>query len=494
MPHAPVLSPDRLDTLARDSEAAAVGNAGLIRVLIAEGEPHLGAMLEHSPSARGLAMRSVRGGRAALEVLRSEPFDVALLDVVMPDVDALEVLRQLRGVPQPPEIILMSGHGTIETALAALQLGAYDFLSKPYRMAEVDALVQRAWEKRMLLRSVQHLRARLERQEDMPVFVTQYAPLSAVRSMVETFATSPMPVLVSGEAGTGKTLVARLLHRHGASPAGPFVQFDCAAVDPALHVAELAGVERGSDAAAGHRPGVFELAQGGTLQLRHIEALSPSAQALLLDALDQLAFTRGGGRPRLPFDVRVVVSSTRDLAPLIERGRFGETLWHRLSAIRVAMPPLRDRAVDIPVLAHHLLDVANPGHRLPLRLSDDAVAALEEYPWPGNVRELRLVLERAALLAPNGVVEVEHLALPSATAGRPESPRPTPGHVTGADASPSDGGTPSLGELERRHIAEVLDRTGWHQGRAAERLGISPKTLYRKIREYGFTRPSGRHS
>ncbi len=462
-----------------------------IRVLIAEDETHLGTILEQFMTARGFSVRVVRDGKSALDLIRSEPFDVALLDVVMPEIDGLEVLRLVREEPLPPEIIVITGNGTIETALAALKLGAYDFLSKPYRMAEIDALVRRAWEKRMLVRNNHHLRARLERQAPVGSFVTQYAPLTAVLSMVGKFASSPMPVLITGEAGTGKALVAQLLHRHGARPGGPFVHVDCAALDPALQVAELVGVERGDEHTGEHRPGVFELASGGTLYLEHIEALAPAAQQLLHEVLDATTFTRRNGTQRLPFDVRLVVSSSGDITSLVESAAFDEALWHRLTAMRVALPPLRDRAVDIPLLARHVLAMARPGPRGAVRISDDAMHALERYRWPGNVRELKLVLERAAMLADHGIVDASHLLLPDTAPPAPAMAR-TDGARAAATAAP--GAAPSLGELERKHIAEVLERTGWHQGRAAELLGISPKTLYRKIREYGFKRPSGRNA
>jgi DNA-binding NtrC family response regulator len=467
-----------------------------IRVLIAEDEAHLGTILEQFMTARGFSVRVVRDGRSALELLRTEPFDVALLDVVMPEVDGLEVLRLIRDEPLPPEIIVITGNGTIETALAALKLGAYDFLSKPYRMAEIEALVRRAWEKRLLVRTNHHLRARLERQAPVASFVTQYAPLTAVLSMVGKFAASPMPVFVTGEAGTGKALVARLLHQHGARPAGPFVHLDCAATDPALQVRELVGVDRGNEHTGGHHHGVFELASGGTLYLEQIDALTPSAQALLRDVLDSLSFTRRNGTQRLPFDVRLVVSSGRDMPALVAANVFDEALGHRLTAMRVALPPLRDRAVDIPLLARHVLAMAKPGHRGALRLSDDAVNALEGYRWPGNVRELTLVMERAAILADRGVVEASHLLLPWPTGTEPVGAAQVGARADSGrpPAAPVPTAAPSLGELERQHIAEVLERTGWHQGRAAELLGISPKTLYRKIREYGFKRPSGRNA
>lgn len=454
----------------------AVDGGSPIRVLIAEDEAHLGTILEQFMTARGFAVRIVRDGRTALDLLRTEAFDVALLDVVMPEIDGLEVLRLVREEPLPPEIIVITGNGTIETAIAALKLGAYDFLSKPYRMAEIEVLVRRAWEKRMLARDNVLLKSRLHRSTPVPHFVTQFAPLRAVLSMVEKVAPSGSPVLISGESGTGKDLVARLLHAHGAHPDGPFIDINCAALAESVLEMELFGVEKGAFPGAEQRKvGLFELAAGGTLYLDSISDLALKLQGKLLRALETGSFFRVGGTQKVEVDVRVIASTARDLTRMVQAETFRDDLLHRINTIRIALPPLRDRAVDVLPLAEHFLAQFSRGPAP--RLSDDAARALERYRWPGNVRELRNVMERAALLATEGVVDAGDLPL---------------GAEVGAGARPTPMQVLSLGELERRHIADVLERTNWHQGKAAEMLGISPKTLYRKIREYGFARPSGR--
>lgn len=454
----------------------AVDGGSPIRVLIAEDEAHLGTILEQFMTARGFAVRIVRDGRTALDLLRTEAFDVALLDVVMPEIDGLEVLRLVREEPLPPEIIVITGNGTIETAIAALKLGAYDFLSKPYRMAEIEVLVRRAWEKRMLARDNVLLKSRLHRSTPVPHFVTQFAPLRAVLSMVEKVAPSGSPVLISGESGTGKDLVARLLHAHGAHPDGPFIDINCAALAESVLEMELFGVEKGAFPGAEQRKvGLFELAAGGTLYLDSISDLALKLQGKLLRVLETGSFFRVGGTQKVEVDVRVIASTARDLTRMVQAETFRDDLLHRINTIRIALPPLRDRAVDVLPLAEHFLAQFSRGPAP--RLSDDAARALERYRWPGNVRELRNVMERAALLATEGVVDASDLPL---------------GAEVGAGARPTPMQVLSLGELERRHIAEVLERTNWHQGKAAEMLGISPKTLYRKIREYGFARPSGR--
>jgi len=447
-----------------------------IRVLIAEDETHLGMILEQFMRARGFAVTMVRNGRAALELLRTDAFDVALLDIVMPELDGLEVLRLVREQPTPPEIIVITGNGTIETAIAALKLGAYDFLSKPYRMAEIEALVRRAWEKRMLARDNVLLQRRLQHGAASPTFVTQYAPMVTVLSLIKRVAPSSSPVLISGESGTGKDLIARVLHAHSEFPEGPFIDLNCATLSEALLETELFGVERGAFPGADERKvGLIELAAGGTIYLDNIGDLDLKLQAKLLRALETGSFYRVGGTQKVEVNVRVVASTTHDLSRMVANGLFREDLLHRINTIRIALPPLRERLVDVPLLADHFLSYFGGAH--PPALSPDAYSVLERYRWPGNVRELRNVIERAVLLALNGTISASDFPL---------------GAEVGGAARPTPASTLTLFELERRHIGEVLDRSGWHQGRTAEALGISPKTLYRKIREYGFRRPPGR--
>ncbi len=447
-----------------------------IRVLIAEDETHLGMILEQFLNARGFAVSIVRNGRDALAALRAETFDVALLDVVMPEIDGLEVLRLVREEPTPPEIIVITGNGTIETAIAALKLGAYDFLTKPYRMAEIEALVRRAWEKRVLARDNVLLQSRLKRSATVPRFVTQFAPLMATLSLIERVARGVSPVLLTGESGTGKDLVARLLHAQGLHPDGPFVDLNCAALSDALLETELFGVERGAYPGADQRKvGLIELATDGTLYLDNIGDLDLRLQGKLLHAIEHGSFYRVGGTQKVQVQVRIMASSTHDLSRMVQQGTFREELLHRINTIRIVLPPLRDRLVDVVPLARHFL--LQFGGSAPPVLSADAERAVERYRWPGNVRELRNVMERAVLLATEGTVGAQDLPL---------------GVDVGAAARPTPVMVYSLQELERRHIADVLERTAWHQGQAADMLGISPKTLYRKIREYGFRRPSGR--
>ena len=446
-----------------------------IKVLIAEDEPHLGNILESFLSGRGYQVTTRRDGRAALEALRGESYDVALLDIVMPEMDGLEVLRHVREEPSPPEVIIITGNGTIETAITAIKLGAYDYLAKPYRMAEIDVLVRRAWEKRQLAKENALLHNRLSRVDAVPEVLTQYAPMQAVLALVERVAKSDSPVLVSGESGTGKELIARALHRLSGRGSNPLVDINCAAIAENLLESELFGHERGAfTGALGRKTGLFELAAGGTLFMDEIGELDPKLQGKLLRALEQGQFFRVGGTQKVEVSVRIVAATNKDLARAVNDGTFRSDLYYRINTISITLPPLRDRAVDIPLIARHFLRLY--GGANPPTLTEEAMAALQQYRWPGNIRELRNVIERAVLLANGGVIGAHDLPLQGIGGNATSSPSPS-------------SGVASLEELEPRHIESVLHQTNWHQGKAATVLGISSKTLYRKIREYGFRRP-----
>lgn len=446
-----------------------------IRVLIAEDEANLGELLQSYLAGRGHKVTVTLDGRDALDALHSQPFDVALLDIVMPKLDGLEVLRQVRENPSPPECIIITGNGTIDTAIAAMKLGAYDYVSKPYRLAEIDVLVRRAWEKRRLTNDNLRLSTRLSRVDAARDFTSVYAPMQAVLALARHAAPGMTPVLITGEPGTGKSELARYIHAHSSRAAGPLVDAVCAAMPAGHSVADLFGVERPADTEPSGGVtaaiGLVESAAGGTLVLDDVQLLDPGAQAALAEALTLGTFRREGARHRIETEARFVATSGAELPAAVRAGSFREDLFESLGQVSIALPPLRDRSVDIAILAQAFVREFG-GLRGP-SLASEALEALQNYSWPGNLRELRNVLERAVLLAGGGIIHAHDLPLPAAV------------------RSASDDAPLSLQEVERRHIAAVLQRTNWHQGKAAALLGISAKTLYRKIREYGFERPAG---
>ncbi|HTE44104.1 MAG TPA: sigma-54 dependent transcriptional regulator, partial [Gemmatimonadaceae bacterium] len=304
---------------------------------------------------------------------------------------------------------------------------------------------------------------------------TQYAPMHAVLTLLERVATTDSPVLITGESGTGKTLLARAIHRLSGR-VGPMVEADSTVVAEGVLDIELFGHERGAfSGAVARKAGLIELASNGTLFIDEIGVLSAKLQSKLARALEHGSFFRVGGTQKVDISVRLVTSSSRDLEIALRDGRFRDDLLYRLNVVTVALPPLRERAVDIPLLAEHFLTQL-AGAAAPV-LSGDAISLMQEYAWPGNIRELRNVIERVVLLARGGNREIRAQDLPLITA--PAMSRVTVGSKI------------TLGDLERQHIEAILTQTHWHQGNAAKILGISSKTLYRKIREFGFQRPRG---
>ena len=399
-----------------------------IKVLIAEDEEMLGTVLEQFLTSRGHVVTVVRDGRAALDALRRDAFDVALLDIVMPELDGLEVLRQVVDEPAPPQVIIITGNGTIETAITAIRLGAYDYLSKPYRMAEIDVLVRRAWEKRQLARQNALLQSRLERADGMAELVTRYAPMQAVLALVERVAKSDSPVLISGEAGTGKELIARLLHRlSGRGDAGGgMVDVDCASIGDGQMESELFGHEKGSV------PGVLKRKTGGLRAGERRHAVPRRNRRARHRVAGQAAAGAGDGELRAagrhPEARRGCPGGRGDQERSGGGGRHQGVPersvlphQHHQHLVAAAARPDRPTSRCWPAISSGMF-----GGPVPPALTADAIAALESYPWPGNVRELRNVIERAVLLASSGVITRNDLPLASHSShtngSEPESP------------------------------------------------------------------------
>ena len=428
-----------------------------IRVLIAEDEEHLGAILEHFLRGRGYAVTMCRDGRAALTELHAVPYDVALIDIVMPQMDGLEVLRHLQNEPAPPEVIIITGNGTIDTAITAIKLGAYDYISKPYRMAEIDVMVRRAWEKRELGKANVMLRARTR---DLPATMSSRNPvMREVLDRLPELARSDVPIVMSGERGAGKSYVARYLHALSGRVRDSLIEVrqGRGALTDAAALVGRQGVPSG-----GAMPtGAFLAADRGTTVI-DIAALDEEARGVLREAIVANSFTRLGGSHQLPLTTRLVICVDDP------NDGFGASI----PAEHLTIPPLRMRHEDVAGLVTELLGgQSGPVHTM----APEALEVLASYSWPGNVRELGVVLARCALLASRENISAGDLRLLLATG------------AVGAEGR----GAP-LSDLEKLHIEAMLVRFHWHQGRAAEALGISTKTLYRKMREFGFRRPRKR--
>jgi len=440
-----------------------------IRVLVADDERNLRELLVRELTRKGHAVVGVPDGRAALDRLKDEVPDVMLLDMKMPQVEGLDVLRALRDLPEAPQVIVMTGFQDVPNAVDAMKLGAYDYLTKPARIEELDLLIQKAAEKGRLIRQNVVLRAQLDPVEGAGGIITESPAMQEVLRMIDRVAPTDSSVLVLGESGTGKELVARALHERSPRAGQAFVAIHCGALPREVLESELFGHEKGAfTGAIGTKPGLMELADGGTLFLDEIGEMEPDCQVKLLRALESRSFYRVGGTRRRTVDMRLVAATNRDLAEAIKQNEFRQDLYYRINTISVTLPPLRERPEDVrPIAEHFLQQFAVYGKK---RLSPAALQALEQYAWPGNVRELQHAIQRAIILCTGEEIRPEDL--------------PAEVRAGEATAAPPRG---SLEEMERQHIIAILKQVGGHRAKAATLLGIDPKTLYRKILGYGIT-------
>ena len=446
-------------------------------VLIADDErPNLESLAKIF-SREGWRVSTAESGGEALEVLRREPVTVLVTDLMMPGMSGEELLRAAKAISPETEVVLMTAYGTVETAVAAMKQGAYDFITKPVRRHAVVKSVRQALEKASLVAENRALRARLAGLTEAETGgLIGSAP--AFRQALDTLrlaAPTSATVLLQGESGTGKELAARLLHDLSPRAGGPFVPIHCSAIPETILESELFGYERGAfTGAAARKEGRFERAHGGTLFLDEVGDMSPGVQVKLLRVLQDGVVERLGGTQPVKVDVRLVTATNRDLAAEVKAGRFREDLFYRLDVVAVRLPSLRERREDIPLLASAFLRrLAAENGKAIAGFAPAALAALEAYDWPGNVRELLHAVERAVVLTRSDTVDVGDL--PEAV----RMARPGAGPV-GAPAVTVPIGTP-LEEVERLLIQETLRATGGNKQRAADLLGIAARTIYRKI-------------
>jgi DNA-binding NtrC family response regulator len=458
----------------------------MAKLLVVDDEKNLRMVIQKEMVRKGHEVETAADGQAAWELLESRDFDVLLCDINMPRLDGMALLRRIRDkIHNPPEVIMLTGQGTVETAIEAMKLGSYDYLTKPYRIAELAALVAQAAEKKDLKVDNQRLRAQLARStSSSPDIVSESPQMKEVLRLVHRVAPSETSVLITGESGTGKELVAQAIHRFSPRAQKAFIDLNCAALQDTLLESELFGYEAGAFSGARTRKlGLLELADGGTLFLDEIMEMPPQLQSKLLRALETRSFFRVGGVKKVEVDVRLVAATNRDPAQAIADGRFRNDLLYRINSFSIHIPPLRERKEDIEPLAHYLLQQV--GGANPPEITEPALDALAEYQWSGNVRQLRNCLERAALLADHGRITVKEL--PPEVLSRAEAPRVSVSY-NGADSSSvgsfMNSSSSNLRDVERQQILGALEKTGWHRGKTAELLGISPSTLYRRLREY----------
>jgi DNA-binding NtrC family response regulator len=443
-----------------------------IRVLVADDERRLRELLVRELGRKGHEVEGAEDGEAALARLRVRPYDVVILDMKMPRKEGIEVLRELSAFPEHPQVVVMTGFQEVASAVEAMKLGAYDYLTKPTKIEELDVVVRKAAEKGQLLRDNQALRAHAEGATPFSGILTRSPLMHEVLRVVDRVAPTDSAVLVLGESGTGKELVARAIHERSPRAERPFVPIHCGALPREVLESELFGHEKGAfTGAIAAKPGLIDVADGGTLFLDEIGEMEPDSQVKLLRALETGMFFRIGSTRPHTVDVRIVAATNRDLAEALRTGDFRQDLYYRINTITVTLPPLRDRREDIALLAQHFVE-AKAAYGVK-RLSPAALAALEAYAWPGNVRELLHAVERAVILSRGD--EIQPGDLPPEVMGMAA--------VAPAASAPAVPGA-SLETMERQHIVATLRRVGGHRGKAAALLAIDPKTLYRKIIGY----------
>lgn len=450
-----------------------MGTAGhkKLRILFADDEKPLRELMRLELPRLGHEVTVCEDGRAAVAAIEKSTFDVALLDIRMPGMTGIEVLQRIREVSPETEVVLLTGHATVETAVQSLRYGAFDYLTKPCKMTELEVVLERISEKRQLTHKTIALESRLKLAEGGSRLVGSCTPMQRVQEIIAKVAPTDSTVLILGETGTGKEVVARTLHQQSRRSTMPFVPVNCGALPEHLVESELFGHRKGAFTGADqNRKGLFEVANGGTLFLDEVGELPKSMQAKLLRFLESGEVRRVGENEPFQVDVRVLCATNRDLREMSSTDEFREDLYFRINTFEVTLPSLRERKEDIPELAEHLLIRASKGRDAGKLLTREAIQVLVNYHWPGNVRELANVMEYALILSGGQPITPDHLPSQLTNAARESSVLPIPGEKP-----------MTLHELELKYIVQVLEQNDGNKPETARQLGVSLKTLYNKL-------------
>ena len=453
------------------------------RILVVEDDASMGFFLCETMNKEGYQALLVPNGEDALSRLTREDFDLVILDLKLPRMSGMEVLTNIKRTNPDLTVIMITAHGSQSVAHEALNKGAYDYFSKPFEINEMRIVVRRALEKNRLQQEVRQLRERVEEKRGFGNIIGTSKGMQEVFGIVKTVIDNDVTVLITGESGTGKQLIAEAIHYGSPRRAQPLVEVNCVAIPETLMESELFGYERGAFTGATKRKlGKFEAASGGTLLLDEIGDMSLSTQSKLLRVLQERRFERVGGITPIRVDVRIIASTNHDLTRAVREGAFREDLFFRLNVIPIHVPPLRERREDIPLLVDHFVTLFQTRHHKRIdRVAEEAMDLMVNYPWPGNVRELVNAIQRAVILSMDSVIHP--WSLPPEIQGQADRGSSDPGDLDD-DRSLTEKMESLTGDVERRLIVEALDQTGGRREQAARRLKVSLKTLYNKMKKY----------
>jgi two-component system, NtrC family, response regulator AtoC len=438
------------------------------RILVVDDDAVAADLLREVLTQEGYQVVTATQGSEAVRLGTQSTFDMVITDLKMPDIGGLEVVRSLRQISPQTILIVITAFGSFETAIEAIQTGAYDYISKPFKIGDIKVTVQRALNQQRLIR--ENLFLPTDAAEDLPLetVIGNSPKMLEIYKLVARVASTDTTVLIQGESGTGKELIARAIHNHSHRAENPYVAVNCAALPEGLLETELFGHVKGAFTGAfSNKKGLFLEAEGGTCFLDEIGDITPSLQAKLLRVLQKHEVRPVGGTETIRVDVRILAATNKDLATLVKAGRFREDAFYRLHVVTINLPPLREHPEDIPLLANHFIKAACLRAKKTISgISKEAMEVLTHYQWPGNIRQLENVLERAITLTTNNILMPSDIS---------EDLNP---HETGKSSSSSHA-LVTLEEMKRRYVEKILDQTGGNQSKAAEVLGINRKTLYR---------------
>ncbi|MDH4211796.1 MAG: sigma-54 dependent transcriptional regulator [candidate division WOR-3 bacterium] len=445
-----------------------------MHILIVDDEESQRNLLAGFLGKEGHNVRTASSGKEAIDIISESGFDLAIMDLKMPELDGIETMRRMKEIDPETYYVILTGYGTVESAVQAMKQGAYDYLNKPVNLDELELIIERIHGELNIHQELEILRAEIDGKFQSDAFIAESPKMREVLSVISRVARSDSNVLLLGESGTGKDMVARMIHNASLRSNGRFIAISCAALPETLLESELFGYERGAfSGAEKRRIGKFELAHRGTIFLDEIGEIPVSTQVKLLRVLQEFSFERLGGNTSIKVDVRLVTATNQDLKKKITDGSFREDLFYRLNVITITLPPLRERKEDIKLLAEHFVEKFSKKCASDIKgVSKNALDKMMRYEWPGNVRELENVMERAVVLCRGSYIGSGDIPLESSMTQK-------------------DTGRASLSDVEQEHIVATLTQTGWNLSAAAARLGIHRNTLRSKMNQYGIRRNAG---